>query len=165
MEEAVAERKAREVEETKRRQIEKELGDLSTSLFSQANEMVAEERKARARAEERIGVVENQLDAKDQTLNETVRRLEAVSSEKEIEHRELSDLRHVVQALDKRNLGIERRSKAGSIRVMNSHTPFKTEYLGFLQHLRSLASSSFTPPPVATFLPQPFLARLINEDS
>ncbi|KAJ9665657.1 hypothetical protein H2201_004141 [Coniosporium apollinis] len=48
----------REQAETKATQMSAEIEDLSVTLFQQANEMVAEERKARARLEERIQVLE-----------------------------------------------------------------------------------------------------------
>ncbi|KAJ9637705.1 hypothetical protein H2199_007196 [Coniosporium tulheliwenetii] len=48
----------REQAETKATQMSAEIEDLSVTLFQQANEMVAEERKARARLEERIQMFE-----------------------------------------------------------------------------------------------------------
>ncbi|EON69730.1 hypothetical protein W97_08992 [Coniosporium apollinis CBS 100218] len=52
------ERHLREQAEAKVTQMSVEIEDLSVNLFQQANEMVAEERKARAKLEERIEVLE-----------------------------------------------------------------------------------------------------------
>jgi hypothetical protein len=45
-----------------------EIEDLSVSLFQQANEMVAAERKARAKLEERVAVLESRDDEKRKRL-------------------------------------------------------------------------------------------------
>ncbi|THW22113.1 hypothetical protein D6C98_08577 [Aureobasidium pullulans] len=52
------ETKARMAAEKKYHELEQELEDLSATLFEQANEMVAKERKEKARLEERIKVLE-----------------------------------------------------------------------------------------------------------
>lgn len=48
----------RKAAETQLTQANTELEDLTVQLFSQANEMVAQERKARAKLEERVAVLE-----------------------------------------------------------------------------------------------------------
>lgn len=48
----------RRAAETQLTQAHTELEELTVQLFSQANEMVAQERKARARLEERVAVLE-----------------------------------------------------------------------------------------------------------
>ncbi|KAL4912488.1 hypothetical protein BDW62DRAFT_194491 [Aspergillus aurantiobrunneus] len=52
------EQNLRKAAETQLTQASSELEELTTQLFSQANEMVAQERKARARLEERVAVLE-----------------------------------------------------------------------------------------------------------
>jgi len=52
------ETKARVAAEKKYHELEQELEDLSATLFEQANEMVAKERKEKAKLEERIKVLE-----------------------------------------------------------------------------------------------------------
>lgn len=52
------ETKARVAAEKKYHELEQELEDLSATLFEQANEMVAKERKEKARLGERIKVLE-----------------------------------------------------------------------------------------------------------
>lgn len=49
-------------------QLSSEMEDLSVQLFQQANEMVAEERKARAKLEERVAVLEQRDNEKRQRL-------------------------------------------------------------------------------------------------
>ncbi len=53
-----AEKKARLAAESSLSQAHNELEELTAQLFSQANEMVATERKARAKLEERIELLE-----------------------------------------------------------------------------------------------------------
>jgi hypothetical protein len=58
-----------------------ELEELSTQLFMQANEMVASERKARAKLEARVEVLErrdNEKRARLERLENAVRRVERV---------------------------------------------------------------------------------------
>lgn len=52
------EQRLREAAESQLSQASTELEELTVQLFSQANEMVAEERKARAKLEERVAVLE-----------------------------------------------------------------------------------------------------------
>lgn len=52
------EQSLRKAAENQLTQANTELEDLTVQLFSQANEMVAQERKARARLEERVAVLE-----------------------------------------------------------------------------------------------------------
>jgi predicted RNase H-like nuclease (RuvC/YqgF family) len=52
------EQEARRMAEGKVNQMNKEIEDLSVQLFQQANEMVASERKARAKLEERVETLE-----------------------------------------------------------------------------------------------------------
>ena len=52
------EQSLRKAAETQLSQASSELEELTVQLFSQANEMVAQERKARAKLEERVAVLE-----------------------------------------------------------------------------------------------------------
>lgn len=76
-----AERKARLAAETSLSQAHSELEELTTQLFSQANEMVANERKARAKLEERVEVLEKRDGEKRrrlERLEKAVGRIERV---------------------------------------------------------------------------------------
>ncbi|KAF4551264.1 GDP/GTP exchange factor Sec2p-like protein 2 [Elsinoe fawcettii] len=75
------ETKAREEAEKKAHQLNSELEDLSANLFEQANEMVATERKARSKLEERIATLENRDKEKSRRLEKiegALKRLERV---------------------------------------------------------------------------------------
>jgi DNA repair exonuclease SbcCD ATPase subunit len=76
-----AEKKARLAAESSLSQAHSELEDLTAQLFSQANEMVANERKARAKLEERIEVLETRDGEKRkrlERLEKAVGRIERV---------------------------------------------------------------------------------------
>ncbi|EPS42380.1 hypothetical protein H072_3578 [Dactylellina haptotyla CBS 200.50] len=66
------ERRGREMAEKQLASVKSELEDLSVNLFQQANEMVSAERKARARLEERVHVLER----RDQEKRVRLERLE-----------------------------------------------------------------------------------------
>ena len=65
-----------ELLEEKARRVDSEIEELSVQLFSQANEMVAQERKARARLEARVELLEK----KDQDKMARLERLEKAVS-------------------------------------------------------------------------------------
>lgn len=64
-----AEKKARLAAESSLSQAHSELEELTTQLFSQANEMVADERKARAKLEARIKMLEERDGEKRRRLD------------------------------------------------------------------------------------------------
>ncbi len=70
------ERALRAQAEEKARRVDSEIEELSVQLFSQANEMVAQERKARARLEARVELLEK----KDQDKMARLERLEKAVS-------------------------------------------------------------------------------------
>ena len=72
------EKKRREAAETTLSNSQKELEELTAQLFSQANEMVATERRARARLEERVEVLERRDGEKRRRLERLERAIERV---------------------------------------------------------------------------------------
>jgi low affinity Fe/Cu permease len=76
MEQLERERALRAKAEEKARNIDTEIEELSVQLFSQANEMVAAERKARAKLEARV----EQLEKKDREKMARLERLEKAVS-------------------------------------------------------------------------------------
>lgn len=64
--------------ETSLSQTQRELEDLTASLFSQANEMVATERRARAKLEERVSVLERRDEEKRRRLERLEKAIERV---------------------------------------------------------------------------------------
>ena len=72
------EQKLRKAAETQLTQASSELEELTVQLFSQANEMVAQERKARARLEERVAVLERRDIEKRNRLERLEKAMERV---------------------------------------------------------------------------------------
>ncbi|KAL2819156.1 hypothetical protein BJX63DRAFT_382554 [Aspergillus granulosus] len=72
------EQNLRKAAETQLSQASTELEELTAQLFSQANEMVAQERKARARLEERVAVLERRDIEKRNRLERLERAMERV---------------------------------------------------------------------------------------
>ncbi len=156
MERATEEERMRGEEEGKRKEIEKDLFDLSAGLFGQANTMVAEERIARASAQRRVEECEAQTLAQSKQVKELESTAWVLKEERNGFEREVGELNGVIKAVD-RNRRDGRRLRVGNV-------PHK-EYVAFVEHLRSLVPSSPTPPAISTLLTLPFLARLVTEDS
>lgn len=68
----------RKAAENQLTQANTELEDLTVQLFSQANEMVAQERKARARLEERVAVLERRDGEKRKRLDRLEKSMQRV---------------------------------------------------------------------------------------
>ncbi|KAI0759761.1 hypothetical protein BC629DRAFT_1584268 [Irpex lacteus] len=107
-------------------------------LFDQANRMVAEARFARAQSERKVEETEQALKGAEEIVGVLQTQMQALQAEKE-------------QAAQK-------------IHFLNLHSPY-AEYLSFIAHLRTIRPATQHTPAMATLLPQPFLARLIAEDS
>lgn len=65
-------------------QVTNELEDLSASLFQSANEMVAEERRARSKLEERVVVLERREAEKRERLGVLERAVDRISRVREM---------------------------------------------------------------------------------
>lgn len=156
MERATEEERMRGEEEGKRKEIERDLFELSAGLFGQANTMVAEERIARASAQRRVEECEAQIVAQSKQVKELESTVWVLKEERNGFEREVGELNGVIKAVD--------RSRRGGRRLRVGNVPYK-EYVAFVEHLRSLVPSSPTPPAISTLLSLPFLARLVTEDS
>jgi hypothetical protein len=82
--ELAKERGLREQAEERLQQVTAELEDLSASLFISANEMVAEERRARSKLEERVLVLERRDKEKRERLGVLERAVERIDRVREI---------------------------------------------------------------------------------
>lgn len=169
MEESLKSSDARKSAEAKHAQIESELSDLSANLFSTANEMVAKERKARAAVEDALSTskaeckrLEDSLKTLEVRLAENGRSIEILKEERAVREGEVKELRQVVRTVDL--VGVTTTS-SGAMRMMNSHTPYKVEFLGFIAHLRKMLPTTPNPPLISSVLSLPFLQRLAVEDS
>jgi hypothetical protein len=169
MELTLASSDAQRTAEAKHATIESELSDLSAQLFSTANEMVAKERKARAAVEQSLTNSESQrkqlegaLQASQRKVEDNGKIMEGLKHERLVREHELDELKKVVDSMNSINFSS---TNSGVVRMMNSHPPFKTEYLGFISHLRDMAKTSLSPPSITSVLTLPFLQRLVVEDS
>jgi hypothetical protein len=165
MEKATEEAAQRGQAETAREDIEKELDDLSASLFHQANTMVAEARFARALSDRKVEEAETALKGAEEAVASMQRQMQILESEKEDAERSADNMR----VLMGKGKWTDRSSApaVGSVqplRLLSSHLPYQ-EFLLFVAHLRSIHLSSPQPPAISTLLPLPFLARLLAEES
>lgn len=156
MEKATDEAARRGKAESARQEIEKDLDDLSAELFDRANTMVAEARFAQAKSERRVQDAEAMLKSAEEAVASMQNQMQTLRDEKDRTDRELDKGKWVER---------ERPSRSpASIKLLSSHVPYQ-EFLLFVAHLRQIRPVTAQPPPMATFLPLPFLARLVSEDS
>ncbi|KAF9226012.1 hypothetical protein BS17DRAFT_699193, partial [Gyrodon lividus] len=164
MERATEEAAQRGQAESARRDIEKDLDDLSATLFDQANNMVAEARLGRARSERKVQEAEEALKIAEDAVKVMQTQMQALHAEKEAAEREAQDARITVgkgKWVERDDLRVDEVLK---MRLMTTHTPF-AEFIAFVTHLRGLRTSQSAPPAISSLLGQPFLARLLAEDS
>ena len=162
MEKATEEAAQRGQAESARIAIEKELDDLSASLFDQANTMVAEARFAKHFSERKVEDAERALKIAEEAVQLMRVQMQSMQAEKEETEKRSRKMEMVVS----KGKWVERRQDGSSIslRLLSSHGPYQ-DYLAFLSHLRVLHLTLPSPPAMTTLLPLPFLARLLNEDS
>ncbi|KAG2363670.1 hypothetical protein BDR07DRAFT_1403561 [Suillus spraguei] len=168
MERATEEAAQRGQAETARSAIEKELDDLSASLFHQANTMVAEARLARAKSERKVGEAEEALKGAEEAVKVMQTQMQALQAEKEGAERQAEEARLIMG----KGKWVERDTQLvqqypGNVRKMRLvtvHVPY-AEFIAFVAHLRGLRTSQATSPVISTLLGLPFLARLLTEDS
>jgi len=162
---------AKKTAEAKNKQMESELSDLSANLFNTANEMVATERQARASAEEalastRVAVtaLQRQLEAAKAGLSREESEKEGLREATKRKEVEAEELKAALRSVNDSNV-VNATGGGGVLKMMNSHVPYKNEYLGFLAHLRGLVGTTQNAPAITSLLNLPFLARLALEDS
>lgn len=164
MEKATEEAAQRGQAETARADIEKDLDDLSATLFDQANTMVAEARFARAQSERKVEDAEQALKGAEEAVSIMQQQMQEMQAEKEKSERSMDEMR----ALMGKGKWVDKTSSNGilspAVRLRSSHVPYQ-EFLLFVAHLRTIRPSYSSPPAIATFLPLPFLVRLLSEDS
>ncbi|KAL4079516.1 proline-rich protein [Scleroderma citrinum] len=163
MERATEEAAQRGQAESARHDIEKDLDDLSATLFHQANTMVAEARLNQARSERKVREAEEALKSAEEAVKVMQAQMQALEADKMAAEREASDARTIMG----KGKWVERhdhKPEAPKMRFLTIHTPY-TEFMAFVAHLRTLRSSQFVPPAISSLLNQPFLTRLITEDS
>ncbi|KAJ7734567.1 proline-rich protein [Mycena maculata] len=165
MEKATDEAAQRGQAESAKADIEKDLDDLSATLFAQANTMVAEARYSQAMTERRVEQAETALKGAEEMVGMMQQQMQTLQGEKDEAEKKAREMQLVMG----KGKWVDRRSgSSGALvketRLLSSHLPYQ-EFLLFVAHLRSVHPSSPSPPAMTTLLPMPFLARLSSEDS
>lgn len=165
MEKATEEAAQRGQAESARNAIEKELDDLSASLFNQANTMVAEARLGRARSERKVEEAEMALKGAEEAVSLMQQQMQVLQAEKEEADRRVENMQvsmgkgKWVDKLPERGAPLARHT-----RLLSSHVAYQ-EFLFFVANLRTVRPTSPHPPAIPSLLQLPFLARIANEDS
>ncbi|KAJ7439685.1 hypothetical protein FB451DRAFT_1445661 [Mycena latifolia] len=165
MEKATDEAAQRGQAESAKADIEKDLDDLSATLFAQANTMVAEARYSQAMTERKVEQAETALKGAEEMVGIMQQQMQTLQAEKDEAEKKAREMQVVMG----KGKWVDRRSGSGAVlvketRLLSSHLPYQ-EFLMFVAHLRSVHPSSLSPPAMTTLLPMAFLARLSSEDS
>ncbi|KAF9051676.1 hypothetical protein BJ165DRAFT_1450539 [Panaeolus papilionaceus] len=163
MEKATEEAAQRGQAESARMAIEKDLDDLSASLFGQANSMVAEARFQQYQSDRKREDAEVALKGAEEAVQLMQTQMQTMQTERE----EAETKMHEMQIAMGKGKWVNRGNgpeQQITLKFLNSHAPFQ-EFITFVGHLRVLHSTSPNPPAMSTLLPLPFLARLLTEDS
>ncbi|KAG6860556.1 hypothetical protein C0995_009838 [Termitomyces sp. Mi166 len=165
MEKATEEAAQRGQAENARQAIEKDLDDLSATLFGQANTMVAEARIARHESEQKVEVAERNMKSAEEAVAAMQQQIQVLRAEKEEAERKAEASQVALDMTVGKDMGKHySKNPTPSLRLLSSHSPYQ-EFMLFVAHLRSVHSSSSQPPAISSLLPLPFLARLLTEDS
>ncbi|KAF9467782.1 hypothetical protein BDZ94DRAFT_1304979 [Collybia nuda] len=164
MEKATEEAAQRGQAENARADIEKDLDDLSATLFGQANSMVAEARYAQHLSNRKVEEAERALKGAEEAVGIMQQQMQALQADKEYAEKEAEKMQVVMGKGKWAERQDDSNSVTRSIRLLSTHVPYQ-EFLMFVAHLRSIHPSAPHPPAITTLLPLPFLARLLNEDS
>ncbi|KAF9567115.1 hypothetical protein CPC08DRAFT_746974 [Agrocybe pediades] len=163
MEKATEEAAQRGQAESARMAIEKDLDDLSASLFDQANSMVAEARYEKHLSEKKVESAEQALKSAEEAIQLMQVQMQALQAEREQAEKKTQEME---MTMGKGKWIARRDSDVGSsLRLLNCHGPYH-DFMAFIAHLRVLHPSSPNhTPAMSTLLQLPFLARLLTEDS
>jgi chromosome segregation ATPase len=165
MEKATDEARQRGQAESAKADIEKDLDDLSATLFAQANTMVAEARYSQAMTERKVEQAETAMKGAEEMVGIMQQQMQTLQAEKDEAERKAREMQVVMG----KGKWVDRRSGGSGVlvketRLLSSHLPYQ-EFLMFVAHLRTVHPSSTAPPAMTTLLPMAFLARLSSEDS
>lgn len=147
-----------------------DLDDLSATLFSQANTMVAEARYARAMSEKKAAACEVSMKSAEETVAQMQSQMQSLIEARERAEKEAEEARELMSKgkwVDRRRttslngpMGV-----AGILpRLSRIHVPWE-EYQFFLSHLRMIRPATPHAPAFSSLLSLPFLVRLTVEDS
>ncbi|KAF9477813.1 hypothetical protein BDN70DRAFT_810010 [Pholiota conissans] len=162
MEKATEEAAQRGQAESARLAIEKDLDDLSATLFGQANSMVAEARFDKHLSERKVEEAERALKSAEEAVQLMQSQMQAMQTEKEEAEKSMRDMEQIMGK--GKWVATRNGTPAATLRLMSMHSPYQ-EYLTFIAHLRVLHPTSPNPPAMTTLLQLAFLHRLLVEDS
>lgn len=162
MEKATEEAAQRGQAESARMAIEKDLDDLSATLFGQANSMVAEARYDKHLSERKVEDAERALKSAEEAVQLMQTQMQALQADKEEAQQKTHEMELVVGKGKWIATGDD--DPAISWHLINTHAPYQ-EYLSLIAHLRVLHPTSLSPPAMTTLLQLPLLSRLLTEDS
>ncbi|KAF8182092.1 proline-rich protein [Pholiota molesta] len=162
MEKATEEAAQRGQAESARIAIEKDLDDLSATLFGQANSMVAEARYDKHLSERKVEEAERALKSAEEAVQLMQSQMQTMQTEKEEAEKNMRDMEQIMGK--GKWVATRNGTPAATLRLMSMHAPYQ-EYLSFVAHLRVLHPTSPQPPAMTTLLQLPFLHRLLTEDS
>ncbi|KAG8880619.1 hypothetical protein FRB97_000667 [Tulasnella sp. 331] len=168
MEKASEEASQRGQAESAKHEIERELDDLSATLFNQANTMVAEARYARAMSEKKAAACETSMKSAEEAVAQMQFQMQALIESKESSEREAERLRELMDKgkwVDRRRtISLQGVMTANLSRMLRLHVPYE-EYQFFLSHLRMIRPAMNHAPAFSSLVSLPFLLRLTVEDS
>ena len=163
MEKATEEAAQRGQAESARNAIEKDLDDLSASLFGQANTMVAEARFEKHLSERKVEDAQRALKSAEEVVQLMQTQMQTLQSDKEEAEKKTQEMELAMG----KGKWVPRGDSdtAVSLRLLSAHSPYQ-EYMAFIAHLRVLhPTSPQQSPAMSTLLQLPFLTRLLTEDS
>jgi hypothetical protein len=123
--------------------------------------MVAEARYGKALSERKVEEAEQALKSAEEAVGVMQQQMQLQAKKKWADK-----AAQEMQVVMGKGKWVERQddSVTSTICLLSSHAPYQ-EFLLFVAHLRSIHTTSPTPPAMSTLLPLPFLARLLTEDS
>jgi len=161
MEKATEEAAQRGQAESARNAIEKDLDDLSASLFGQANTMVAEARFSKHLSERKVEDAQRALKSAEEVVQLMQTQMQTLQAEKEDAEKKTQEMEFAMG----KGKWVPRPDGAVSLRLLSAHAPYQ-EFMAFVAHLRLLhPASPQQSPAMSTLLQLPFLTRLLTEDS
>jgi Rab guanine nucleotide exchange factor SEC2 len=151
METATEEASQRGLAEEAKNHIEREIGDLSESLFAEANKMVLAAKAEQDKSERRMHEMEKEV----RMAESAVAALQA----------QLQEKINIAQAC-KEELNLKATPPEIRRVMLNERTSPYFQFIGLIDHIRSQKLTAITlAPTLSSLLSQPFIARLVLEDS
>ncbi|KAF8328216.1 uncharacterized protein EI90DRAFT_3126387 [Cantharellus anzutake] len=146
--------------------IEKDLDDLSATLFAQANTMVAEARYSRSLSERKAEDAEKALKSAEEAVSLLQIQMQTLCEQKEKSESEAKALRQICGASGTAvMMSLQVNDAAPLLPRLSTTHPSYHEFLMFVSHIRLIRSGGGHSPQMSTLLGLPFLSRLIAEES